>query len=104
LSAGTQYQVTDAASVRVGYSYGTNPISNSNTFFNIASPVIIQHGIYIGGSYNVTDTFKVSLTYAHFFENSISGPFMSPLGPIPGTNVTAQASADSIIAGGSFLF
>lgn len=104
LSAGTQYQVTDAASLRLGYSFNTNPIGNDKTFYNIASPLIIQHGVYFGGSYNVTSSFKLSLTYAHFFMNSISGPFLSPLGPIPGTNVTAQASADSIIAGASFLF
>lgn len=104
LSTGAQYQVTDALSLRAGYSFSTNPISNANTFFNIASPLIVQHGVSVGASYNVTDTFKLSLAYCHFFENSISGPLLTPLGPIPGTNVTAQASADSIIAGASFKF
>ncbi len=104
LSTGAQYQATDAASLRMGYSFSTNPIGNDKTFFNIASPLVIQHGIYFGGSYNITQSFKVSLTYAHFFQNSISGPWISPQGPIPGTNVTSTASADSIIAGASFLF
>ncbi len=104
LSTGAQYQVTDGCSVRIGYSYGTNPISNDKTFFNIASPLILQHAVYGGASFNVTETFKISLAYAHFFTNSISGPFLSPLGPVPGTSVTTQVAADIFSAGASFLF
>ena len=104
LSTGVQFQATDAASLRVGYSFSTNPISNADTFFNIASSVIIQHGIAVGASYSVTQALKLSLAYCHFFENSISGPFLSPLGAIPGTSITSQASADSIIAGASFKY
>lgn len=105
ISAGTQYQMTDAASVRLGYSYNTNPISDDQAFFNIGSPLIIEHGVYAGTSYNVTSRFKVSLTYNHFFENSISGPIYHPVaGALPGTNVTSTASGDSIIAGASFTY
>jgi len=104
VSAGTQYKMTDAASLRVGYSFSTNPIPGDNTFYNIASPLVIQQGAYFGGSYNVTQNFKLSLTYAHFFENSISGPIITPAGAIPGTSVTSKASADSVTAGASFLF
>ena len=104
LSAGTQYKLTDFTSVRVGYSYGTNPVSSDNAFFNIASPLVIQHGVSVGGSHNVTANFKVSLAYAHFFENSVDGPIRSPAGAIPGTSVTSKASADSIIAGATFLY
>jgi len=105
VSAGTQYQMTDAASARVGYSFNTNPISDSQAFYNVGSPLIIQHGAYVGTSWNLTSRFKVSLTYTHFFENSVSGPIYAPgVGAVPGTNITSHASADSIIAGASFMF
>ena len=105
LSAGTQYQLTDALSVRMGYSYSTNPISNDKTFFNITSPLVIQHGLSVGASYNLTARLKLSLAYAHFFENSSSGPLISPaFGAIPGTNVTARAAADTVSAGASFAY
>jgi long-chain fatty acid transport protein len=104
MSAGVQYKVTDFTALRMGYSFSTNPISSDSTFFNIASPLVIQHGLSVGASRDITNTFKVSLTYCHFFENSVSGPFFSPLGGIPGTNVTTSASADCVIAGGSFKF
>jgi long-chain fatty acid transport protein len=104
LSTGAQYQMTDAVSVRMGYSFSTNPISNSNTLFNVASPLVIQHGIYFGGSYRLTERLKLSMAYAHFFENSVSGPFISPTGPVPGYNVATSASGDSFIAGVSVTF
>jgi long-chain fatty acid transport protein len=104
LSTGAQYQWTNSVSLRAGYSFNTNPISNGNTFLNAATPLDIQQGIYCGGSWNLTERFKVSLAYAHFFANTISGPWISPVGPIPGTSVTATSSADSIIASASFLF
>ena len=104
LSTGAQYQFSDALSVRAGYSFNTNPIGSDQAFANIAAPLILQHAIYCGASYNITKAFKVSLAYSHFFENSVSGPFISPVGPIPGTNVTSQASADAVTAGASFLF
>lgn len=104
MSSGVQYKVTEATALRMGYSFSTNPISNDATFFNVASPLVIQHGIYVGTSYNFTKNFKVSLTYAHFFENSISGPIFSGPIAVPGTNVTSSASADSVIVGATFLF
>jgi long-chain fatty acid transport protein len=105
VSAGTQYQMTDAASVRVGYSYNTNPISDSQSFFNVGSPLIIQHGANVGASYNLTSSFKVSIAYSHFFENSVSGPIYAPgFGAVPGTNIRSTASADSVLIGASFNY
>jgi len=104
VSAGTQYQMSDAVSARLGYSFNTNPIGDSQTFYNVGSPLIIQHGAYVGTSYNVNQCFKVSITYAHFFENSVSGPIQSPGGAIPGTNASSSAFADSLIVGASFTF
>lgn len=104
VSTGMQYRMTDAASARIGYSFNTNPISDSQTFYNVGSPLVIQHGAYLGTSYNITERFKVSLAYTHLFNNSISGPLQSAAGPIPGTSISSSSSADSIIVGASFTF
>lgn len=104
VSAGTQYQVTDAVSARIGYSYNTNPVGDGQTFFNVGSPLIIQHGAYLGGSVNITERFKVSLAYSRFFDNSISGPIHGAGGPIAGTSITSHASADALTVGASFMY
>ena len=104
LSTGAQYELSKAVSLRAGYSFNTNPIGNNDTFFNAATPLILQQGVYFGSSYNVTERFKLSVAYAHFFRNSTSGPWISGAGAIPGTSVTTTTSADTIIASASFLF
>ena len=104
LSAGAQRQITDATSVRLGYSFSTNPIGNDQTFFNIGSPLNIQHGAYLGASHNITPRFKISIAFAHFFENSTSGMIHGAGGAISGTHVTSHASANSIVMGASVTF
>ena len=104
-SVGAQYCWTDAITLRSGYSFGTNPIPPSQTFFNAASPLLIQHTVYLGASYNLTSCVQFSVAYAHMFQNSSTGPVVLPgLGPIPGTSVTSTAAADSLIAGMAVRF
>lgn len=105
LAAGAQYLVTDALAVRGGYSYNTNPISSDKTFFNVGSPLLTQHTLYVGASYNLTASLKLSLAYIHAFENSSSGPIVSPaFGPLAGTSVTSQTAADAVSVGASFVY
>ncbi len=104
VSTGVQYQATDFAALRLGYSFNTNPINDADSFYNVCSPLSLQHGAYAGTTWSITENFKVSLTYSHFFENTISGPIQTAGGPIPGTNVTSSTSADSILVGATVLF
>ena len=40
------------------------------------------------------------MAYLHGFQNQVSGPLQFPgLGPIPGTSVTSNISADALAAG-----
>lgn len=104
VSTGVQYLLTDAASVRAGYSFSTNPVGDDQTFFNIGSPLSLQHGVSVGASYNLTPRCRISLACSHFFENSISGPIYGAAGPIPGTSVTSSTSADAITCGVSVRY
>ena len=67
VALGAQYQMADALSVRVGYSWNENPIPNSQATTNAASPLIIQHMLSAGASYQVTDAFFLSVAYMHAF-------------------------------------
>lgn len=71
MSAGAQYLLTDALSVRLGYSYNQNPVPDSQSIFNVLSPTVLEHAIYLGASYRVTDALSLSLAYFHCFQNSI---------------------------------
>jgi long-chain fatty acid transport protein len=102
---GMQYQWTDSCSTRIGYTFSMNPIGPALTSLNVGSPTIIMHTLAIGGSYNVTKALKLSLTYAHDFQNAISGPLIEPLvGAIPGTRVRTATAVDSVYAGATVAF
>ena len=104
MSIGAQYLLTDHVSVRAGYSYNQDPISNAQSSYNVASPVVLEHAVYVGFSYHVSDALSLSLAYWHGFENSIDGPFNSPLGPVPNTSVRSTLAADSVLLGATVRF
>ncbi|MBI3468715.1 MAG: outer membrane protein transport protein [Planctomycetes bacterium] len=105
LALGAQYQWSDRVSLRIGYSFNENPIDDSQAFINAASPVIAEHTLYLGASYKLTDAWKVSVAYVHAFENSISGPIVSPAaGPLAGTSAKSEMFADALVVGVSVQF
>jgi long-chain fatty acid transport protein len=101
MALGAQYQLTDAASLRLGYTFNQNPIANEVTSFNVASPTILEHTLYAGASYHVSETFKLSLGYVHGFKNSVAGPLVTPLGAVPGSSVRITAWGDTFMLGAS---
>jgi long-chain fatty acid transport protein len=103
-SLGAQYQMTDTLSVRGGYSYNQDPISDSQSSFNVASPTIIEHAVYLGVSYQVSSALSLSLAYLHGFQNSVEGPLVTPLGTVPGSSVRSTVSADALVLGVSVKF
>jgi long-chain fatty acid transport protein len=101
VALGAQHQLTDATSLRIGYSFNENPIPNSQSLFNVASPTIIMHTLYLGASYDISHVLKVSAGYVHGFENSIEGPIVTPLGAVPGSSVRSTTSVDGFMIGAS---
>lgn len=104
IAVGAQYQILDALSLRLGYSFNSNPIDSNVASMNVASPLIVQNILSAGFSYNVTDSFSLSLAYLHVFENSSTGPIITAAGVIPGSSVTSVVSADSLVIGGTVRF
>ena len=104
VALGTQYMVTDATSVRLGYSWSENPIPADQTSANVASPLSIQHILSAGMSYQLTDALSLSVAYSHSFENPITGPIVLPGGAVPGTSITSKSSTDSIMIGATVKF
>jgi long-chain fatty acid transport protein len=99
VAAGVQYQLTDALAVRMGYTYNPNPIPDRNSVFNVQSAPLYEHVAYLGASYKVTEAWTVSASYFHAFENSISGPIITPRGAVPGTSVSTRDFTDGLTIG-----
>jgi long-chain fatty acid transport protein len=94
VATGLHYEWSPATSTRIGYLFCENPIPAESAFFNIASPPIYQHAIFLGASQRLTNSIGVSLSYLHAFENSIVGPYV-PV-PIPGATVGINQGTDAL--------
>jgi long-chain fatty acid transport protein len=105
LASGIQHQLTDALALRAGYNYADNPISNSATMYNVASPLIVEHIASLGMSYKLKQNLVVSLAYLYGFENTITGAINKPgIGDIPGTAVSSSVSAQAVAGSITLLF
>jgi long-chain fatty acid transport protein len=102
---GAQYYATERLTLRIGYQYNPSPIGSAEAFFNVGSPLVIEHVVGTGFSYRLTCNEIISVAYLHGFQNEVSGPIQAPgLGPIPGTSVTSVISADALAAGLTIQF
>lgn len=98
VGGGVEQEVTSSTKVIVGYNFSQNPIPDSLSFFNTPAPGIVQHHLS-GGLVQKVGSWDLNVTYYHAFQNSITGPWISTQGPIPGTSVTSKMSENSVTIG-----
>jgi long-chain fatty acid transport protein len=104
VATGIQYMLTEFLSARVGYTYNPSPIPGGVSALNIASPPIYEHIFAVGASYSLTDALTLSVAYVHAFPHSITGPLLTPAGPVSGTAVTNEVRFDALTIGVSLTF
>jgi long-chain fatty acid transport protein len=99
VGGGVEQQVTSSTKAIVGYNYSQNPIPSKYSFFNTPAPAIVQQHVSFGVVQSLNSAWNLNLTYYHAFQNSLTGPWVSPRGPIPGTSVTSRMSENSFTVG-----
>lgn len=62
IKLGFQYQVNDRLAVRGGYSYTMQPIEPTQVLFNVLAPAVIEHHITGGLTYDINESFSLSLS------------------------------------------
>ncbi len=103
IGGGVQQKVSKSIKLMGGYNYSQNPVPAQYTFFNTPAPAIVQHHVS-GGIIKSIGKCDVIATYYHAFQNSITGPWISGQGAIPGTSVTSNMSENSVTFGFSRSF
>ncbi len=98
VGGGVEQEVTSTTKLIAGYNFSQNPIPDKFSFFNTPAPGIVQHHV-AGGVVQKVGNWDVNVTYYHAFQNSITGPWISTQGPIPGTSVTNKMSENSVTIG-----
>lgn len=103
IGGGVQQRVTKSTRIMVGYNYSGNPVPARYAFFNTPAPAIVQHHV-TGGIVQQMHNGEVAVAYYHAFRNSITGPWISGQGAIPGTSVTSSMAENSLTIGYSRNF
>jgi long-chain fatty acid transport protein len=93
IKTGIAYDVTKTLRLRVGYNYSTQPIPDSQTYFNVLAPGVVQHHVTAGVTWQFARDFELSVFYAHAFEQQVTGSG-SLYGPE--TNYNLRMSQESV--------
>lgn len=102
--AGVQQVVAKGVILRAGYNYCSDPIPAAETFYNVASPLSLEHHFSVGASFAVASGTTVDLSYTHALSHDQSGPWYTTTGAIPGTSITSKISGDEFAAGVTFRY
>jgi long-chain fatty acid transport protein len=103
-AAGLQFEVHDRMYVRCGYTFNENPIPDSQTFFNVATPLYYQHQGHLGGSWALADRVWINLAYTYVFQADLTGPIVTPAGAIPGSSVTSTETGHILSLGATVRY
>jgi long-chain fatty acid transport protein len=103
--AGADVKVTDALTLRTGYSFSQNPVRSGDVTFNIIAPGVVEHHLTFGATYDFGH-HEVSIAYVHAFENSVTGAsqFVAYHFAPPGTLETISMSQNSVGVQYSYKF
>ena len=98
---GYQIDVNEKHTVRVGYSHADQPIPESETFFNILAPAVIEDHFTAGWTMKVGDNQEFNLAGMYAPSNSVKGN-----NPIDGgsTQIEIQMSQWDIQAGWAWKY
>lgn len=100
LVTGVQYRIDDGLVVRGGYGINQAPIVSATAGLNIASPLVQEQVMHIGGSLALNRQATLNVAYSYFPENEISGPIQTFLkGALPGSSVSNRLLVHTLSMG-----
>lgn len=70
---GANYRLSDALTLRAGYSHTEQPIPSSQTFFNILAPGVITQHATLGATWSLDKKSDISFSYVHGFKETVHG-------------------------------
>jgi long-chain fatty acid transport protein len=81
---GVSHAYSAEFTVRAGFSTTKQPIPESQTFFNILAPGVVENHMTLGGTWTLANKSEVSLAYMHAFKKTVNGSNSIPPGAPPG--------------------
>ena len=95
---GVEYEYSNSLVLRAGYNYGKSPVRNdsiNDVTFNILAPGVVEQHLTLGTTWTMDNKSELTVSYMHAFSNSVTGPSVTSLLGVGGTE-TLQMSQNAI--------
>ena len=92
---GVNYKASSALTLRAGYNHSGLPFANTQRFFNLIAPGIVQHHATFGATWKLGGGKEINFAYFHAFERTLNG--VSSIPPsVGGGNANLRMHQDSV--------
>lgn len=95
---GIEYAYSNDLILRAGYNYGKSPVRGdtlNDVTFNILAPGVVEQHLTLGTTWMMADKSELTVSYMHAFSNSVTGPSVTSLLGVGGTE-TLKMSQNAI--------
>jgi long-chain fatty acid transport protein len=92
---GAEYSVSDKLALRAGYSHADAAVTEELVSVNVTTPAILKDRASFGFGWHPTRRFRIDAGYTIGFENSVTGPILTPGGALS-ESVTLESRAHGL--------
>lgn len=92
---GLQYKASSSLTVRGGYNHSGLPFNNTQTFFNLLAPAVVQNHLTAGATWALRNGKEVNIAYQHAFQRTLNGVNSIPTA-FGGGNANLKMYQDSV--------
>jgi len=71
--AGVDFDVHQGVTLRAGYNHSGVPFDDTQTFFNLLAPAVVQDHLHIGATLGLKGGKEITFAYVHAFNNAVDG-------------------------------
>lgn len=95
---GVEYEYSNELILRAGYNYGKSPVRGDtldDVTFNILAPGVVEQHLTLGTTWTLANKSELTVSYMHAFSKSVTGPSVTSLLGVGGTE-TLKMKQDSL--------
>lgn len=85
---GVEHEYSNNLTLRAGFNYGKSPVrsdSINDVTFNILAPGVVEKHLTLGATWILASKNELTVSYMHAFSNAVSGPSVTSLLGVGGT-------------------
>ena len=79
---GAEYSASDKVALRVGFNHGDAAVTEELVSVNLTTPAVVKDHLSFGVGWQPTRRFRIDAGYTVAFENTVTGPVLTPAGAL----------------------